>query len=111
VLEGDSERRLPEVLAALDEPALFWLDAHYSADDTARGSTDTPIEAELQAVLRHPVRGHVILVDDVRSFGRGDYPSIEAVQRLVGQLRPDLAVEVADDILRIVPAAAPQISS
>lgn len=111
VLEGDSEQLLPEVLATLDGPALFWLDAHYSADDTARGRTDTPIEAELQAVLRHPVAGHVVLIDDVRSFGRGDYPAIETVERLVAELGADLSVEVADDILRIVPAVPPQTSS
>jgi hypothetical protein len=40
VHEGDSATVLPQILEALDEPALFWLDAHPSTDRTAR---DAPI--------------------------------------------------------------------
>jgi hypothetical protein len=103
VLQGDSEQVLRDVLADLAEPALFWLDAHYSADDTARGRTDTPIEAELTALLQHPVRGHVLLIDDARAFGKGDYPSIDTVRELVAGQRPELSVEVAADVIRIAP--------
>src|SRR3546814_742051 len=43
IYSGDSGQMLSEILAGLHEPALFWLDAHYSEGLTARGEQDTPI--------------------------------------------------------------------
>ncbi len=36
---GDSREVLPRIVAGLGEPVMFWLDGHYSGDDTA-GSGD-----------------------------------------------------------------------
>jgi hypothetical protein len=72
--EGDSAAVLPRILASLDEPALFWLDAHPSTDRTAHGGP-IPLRAELSAIASHAVDGHVILVDDVRYLGTEGYPS------------------------------------
>lgn len=63
---GDSAQLLPELLSRLNEPACFWLDAHYSGGETAKGKIDTPIMEELKAIINHPIRSHVILIDDVR---------------------------------------------
>jgi hypothetical protein len=77
-LHGDSGEVISRVLADLKEPTLFWLDAHYSAGETARGSLDTPIVAEMRSILAHPVKDHVILIDDCREFnGTNDYPKLE----------------------------------
>lgn len=101
ILEGDSAVLLPQILELVDQPCLFWLDAHYSAGVTARGDVDTPIAAELDAVLRHPVVGHVVLVDDMRDFtGENDYPTAAALIAAITERRPDWAVEVVDDVLR-----------
>jgi hypothetical protein len=105
VIEGDSTRRLPEVLARVGEPALFWLDGHYSGGVTARGSKDTPLVEELDAIARHGVRGHVVLVDDARCLGAGDYPSLERLTRCAFAVPGIANVEVADDIVRCTPAA------
>ncbi len=101
LLHGDSGARLPEVLGQLNEPALFWLDAHYSGPITARGLLDSPIVQELDAIAAHPIRGHVVLIDDMRDFnGTGGYPEAAA---LVADLRgkhPAAVIEIQDDILR-----------
>lgn len=105
VLEGDSGKVLPQVLAELKEPALFWLDGHYMTDGRS-GNPDehTPISAEIRAVLDHPIRNHVILIDDARLFtGRDDYPSLEALRQTVEQRRPDLHWSVECDIIRLTP--------
>jgi hypothetical protein len=105
ILEGDSARVLPTVLASLEEGAVFWLDGHFSAGDTARGESDTPVRRELEAVLSHPVRDHVVLIDDAHLFtGEGDYPSIDEVRATVERLRPGSPVLLGDGILRILPA-------
>jgi len=97
---GDSATVLPEVLATLDGPAVFWLDAHYSEWVTARGESDTPIMRELELILAHPVPGHVLLIDDARCFvGTADYPTLEAVRALVARMQPELALDVEDDII------------
>jgi protein involved in polysaccharide export with SLBB domain len=103
-LRGDSSIVLPRVLADIHEPCLFWLDAHYSAGPTAKGDIETPISAELNAVLNHEVRNHVVLIDDARHFdGTHDYPRIAELKESVARIRPDLLFTLENDIIRITP--------
>ncbi len=107
VLQGDSARVLSTVLARLTEPALFWLDGHYSGPGTARGSRDTPILEELDAILAHPVRGHVVLIDDARAFGAlRDYPTLAELMAFVRAGANGLTCEVRDDVIRVHPGPA-----
>lgn len=102
LLHGDSGKVLPALLPSLNEPALFWLDAHYSGGITARADLDSPISAELDAVFNHPIKSHVILIDDARHFeGTGGYPTVQALRIAVSERRPDLAFDVSSDIIRI----------
>jgi hypothetical protein len=106
ILHGDSATVLPQLLNRISSPALFWLDGHYSAGITARGDRDTPVVAELEAIARHPVRGHVILIDDARCFdGSRDYPSLPEIRECASRLWPDHTFEVQDDVIRILPRA------
>jgi hypothetical protein len=101
LLLGDSGVRLREVLDGLREPALFWLDAHYSGSVTARGALDSPIVQELAAIAAHAVKGHVVLIDDMRDFlGRDGYPTVDALVAWIRGEDPGAAVEVRDDVLR-----------
>jgi len=102
LLHGDSATRLSEVLAQVNEPALFWLDAHYSGPITARGALDSPIVQELEAIARHAVRGHVILIDDMREFdGTRGYPEVAALVQHLRETYPRARVDVRDDVLRM----------
>ena len=106
LLQGDSGTVLPHILRAIQEPTLFWLDGHWSGGITAKGEKDTPIVAECEAVLAHPVEGHVILVDDARCFtGENDYPTIAGMRNLCVQ-RPDMNFEVEADVIRVHKRAA-----
>ncbi len=111
VVEGDSGVLLPEILEGLWEPALFWLDGHWSDGDTARGELDTPLRAELDAILSHRVADHVVLIDDARLFGNGDYPSIAEVEASTRASRPDWDFEVRHDIIRAHPRPAQESAS
>ena len=56
----------------------------------------------MQAILAHPVDGHIILVDDARGFGNlPDYPSLDELRALVATRAPRLTFEVRDDIICI----------
>jgi hypothetical protein len=99
---GDSEKILPTILSALAEPALFWLDAHYSGEGTGKGELETPILKELKHILAHPIRKHVILIDDARLFvGRDGYPSLSELRDFLDRQGPDKQFVVQDDIIRI----------
>jgi hypothetical protein len=95
LFHGDSGEVLPQVVRAIKEPALFWLDAHWGAESA-------PIRQELDCIYRHPVRDHVLLIDDARYFdGHGDYPSIEELREQAAREYPGSIVESKDDIVRI----------
>jgi len=102
ILQGDSEQRLPEILRQINQPCLFWLDAHYSGGQTAKGQRDTPIERELAAIFSHPLsRQHVLLIDDARCFtGQNDYPTLDELRSRILGIYPDWTFEVKDDIIR-----------
>ena len=104
VLHGDSAERLPELLTTIREPTLFWLDGHYSGEGTARGDRETPLEEELRAIAGHGVSGHVILIDDARLLGTGDYPTRDRVVAILREGQPSLRVRVEDDILICEPS-------
>ena len=98
---GDSGKKLPELLNQINEPAIFWLDGHYSAGDTAKGDTECPIYEELDAILKKSNEKHVILIDDARCFdGTGDYPTIAAIESYITSRRPQYKIEVKDDVIR-----------
>jgi predicted O-methyltransferase YrrM len=97
MVQGDSAEQMPRVLEKLDKPALFWLDAH-NYDIT------TPIREELTAIAAHPVRGHVILIDDAECFdGRNQYPTRQWVEQFTAGHFPGYKLEEAMHIFRLTP--------
>jgi hypothetical protein len=93
--QGDSGEVLPAIIPQIKEPALFWIDAHW-------GAIDAPVKKELECIYRHPVRDHVLLIDDARYFdGHGDYYSIEELREHAVREYPGSVVEVKDDMIRI----------
>jgi len=99
---GDSENLLPAILEKVGEPILFWLDAHYSGKGTGRGNIDSPILRELKCIFAHPVRNHVILIDDARLFGKENgFPTLNEIKEFVKRNHPCAEFIVKDDIIRI----------
>ncbi len=102
ILEGDSAAIFPRVIAEVREPALCWLDAHFTGGPSAGEGHQAPILAEIAAILDSPVSGHTVLIDDARCFtGSGGFPTIDDVRRLCAKRGGTF--EVADDIIRWYP--------
>ena len=102
LIHGDSGIELKKLVGKFDEPALFWLDGHYSAGVTARGEKDTPIIEELDTILDIQNIGHVIVIDDARCFGVDPaYPSIEEITAFIRTKSPDSEISFQDDMIRI----------
>ena len=101
---GDSGAEVEKITDKLDQPTLFWLDAHYSAGVTARGKKDTPIYEELNHILNAKNSRHVIVIDDARNFGADPaYPSLEELFGFVRSKRDNVEMVVKDDMIRITP--------
>lgn len=108
-IKGDSGVVIGEILARLDSPALFWLDAHYSGQGTARGALDTPIVQELQSIFSHPAKDHVIVIDDAREFnGTNDYPALDELKVIIAGLSSRHRIIQDNDIIIIEPALRAQ---
>lgn len=104
ILQGDSSKVLPSILEKLNTTALFYLDGHYSGGDSSKGDQNTPILRELELILNHKIKNHVILIDDARCFtGKDDYPTLIEVQSFLKNVRPELIFQIRDDIIRILP--------
>ncbi len=61
-------------------------------------------QQELFAIFSHPIKNHVILIDDARCFiGQNDYPELDILKQYVLEKRPEFIFDVGEDIMRIHP--------
>jgi hypothetical protein len=105
ILEGDSSVKLKEVTKFLNEPALFWLDGHYSGGKTAKGELNCPIYGELDTIFSTKY-DHVLVIDDAKDFnGTEDYPTIETLNDYVLSKRPHYKMDVRDNIISFYPGS------
>lgn len=73
VVHGNSETGLTTLLAKVDGPAIFWLDAHALPSNIIHTTVDQeapcPVEAELIALRGFPhINDSCVLIDDARLF-------------------------------------------
>ena len=100
IANGDCARELPTVLATLHEPAVFWLDGHYSGGETGKGEVEDPILISLNQIAAHPVREHVIFIDDARTFdGHEGRPDISEVFNCIKKIDSRYIIRVQSDII------------
>lgn len=93
LLQGDSGTHLAGLIERLRQPALFWLDAHWSLGETAGESDPCPLLRELEIILRSSIP-HMLLIDDARLFcsppalphPASSWPSIPALTRYLDKL-------------------------
>lgn len=103
--QGDSGVKLQEVAAGFQEPALFWLDAHYSGGVTAGGGEQAPILKELATIAARRQPSDVILIDDARLFGlKKAYPKQGVVKEFVARHLPQHSFSIQTDVICIMPA-------
>ena len=75
VHEGDSAEVLAILADIIHEPALFYLDAHWSGGQTALGKPEDngcPVLRELQALSLRPY-ADIIVIDDMRLMGKQEW--------------------------------------
>ena len=68
---GDSSEEISNVSKVLNGNTVFFLDGHWSAGDTGKGKKDCPLYEELQSINDNFLYNGIIIVDDIRLFGKG----------------------------------------
>jgi hypothetical protein len=105
LVAGDSATALESVLRGINRRCLFWLDGHYSGGITALGDVRCPIRAEIEAILRHPIKDHVLLIDDAICFdGNHGYPTLFELHDIVMSRFPGYEMQVFDNVIQIRPS-------
>jgi hypothetical protein len=103
IVQGDSGKVLPKILLKINEPAIFWLDGHYSAGLTTKGESNCPIFQELDAIFSSKKFNHILLIDDARCFiGKEGYPTINQLTEYVKSKNAKYQVKVENDIIRYI---------
>lgn len=101
---GDSGQELKKILEEVEQPVVFWLDAHWSGPGTARGTNDTPVLEELEVISASAVKDFVILIDDARCFdGSNGYPTLSDCEARIGRLFPRHGFRAEHDVIAVEP--------
>jgi hypothetical protein len=88
LLQGDSATVLPKILEDIRFPVTFWLDSHYSGDGTVMGEHYSSLLQELEAIKNHPIKNHIIMIDDVRLWPNWGL-NVEMIQQKLLEINPD----------------------
>jgi hypothetical protein len=65
---GSSDIVIKDICDKIDKPIIFFLDSHWSMDNTARGVVDVPLLEELKSIKSRN-ENDILIIDDFRLFG------------------------------------------
>jgi predicted SAM-dependent methyltransferase len=113
---GDSRIILRQIISALQKPAVFWLDSHWSGGSTYGIGDECPLLEEI-SIINHSRLFHFLFIDDARLFlspppqpHRIDqWPSIDQVITSVTSIGRKYYITVLDDVINVVPDFAKNI--
>ena len=112
---GHTTEKLKEIVPALDAPAIFWLDAHWSGGETYGSRDECPVLAEI-GIINASAHPHCILIDDARLFtappppphDSESWPDISGLLAAINAIAGRYTV-IFDDVVISVPEAAKEI--
>lgn len=118
-LQGDSREQLRALQPKLLRPALFWLDAHWSAGETYGAGDECPLLEEITSIdAGRP--DHVLLIDDARLFlappprphRPEQWPNIvQVIEALTARLPERLVVVIGDVLVAVPPSCGPALTN
>ena len=101
---GDTIEVLPLILKKIDEPAFFWLDAHWSGDETkiegvlseeSSAEIKCPIAKELSIIKEHSIKNHTIAIDDYNTVCQ-TVGSFENLKKEILKINSDYTIKTKD---------------
>jgi hypothetical protein len=112
-LYGDTREKLIEVVAKLDVPTFFWLDAHWSGGQTYGKSDECPLIEEIEIINRSE-HENFIFIDDARLFLSPPpaphvfslWPDITAVINTINASDSKRYIVIFQDVIIVAPQSA-----
>lgn len=104
LLVGDSIDVLPELLDKINSRCTFWLDGH----NVGAGVKGCPLYEELDTILNHKIKNHIILIDDLRIIKSDAWHTpnidIETIVNKILKINPNYKITydrglIEDDVL------------
>lgn len=105
----DDSQNIYDHIKNINEPILFWLDAHADQpSDIEKGEHLCPLLKELDGIKNHEIKNHVILIDDVRILRKDCWGEknldIDKIKEKILSINPDYKFKylngyVKDDVL------------
>jgi len=89
LIKGDSREEFSKILRQIQEPATIWLDAHTPSN--------APIMEELKALQQHPIKNHIILIDDVRDIENIYFLDINNLTKEIKKINPKYDITVINN--------------
>jgi len=90
-IKGNSNEKLGEILAEINEPVTILLDAHIDGGNFVPNVTPDvnwcPLYEELEIIKNHHIKTHTILVDDVRIIGKIGWGSNVFIERIINMIK------------------------
>lgn len=113
---GDSRTQLKKIVEELNEPALFWLDAHWSGGATYGDDDQCPLIEELK-IIGGSQFDNFIFIDDARLFTSPPQPphkpeqwsDIASIIKTIHHEGSDKYIVIIEDVIIAVPASAERI--
>jgi hypothetical protein len=107
---GDSRSMLKAIIPTLTEPAFFWLDSHWSGDQTYGANDQCPLIDELGEINKSATT-HFLFIDDARLFASPPplpnriefWPSIDRVLQAIQVTSNKYYIVIFEDVIIAVP--------
>jgi len=110
LFHGKSEEILQEIISEIDEPITFFLDAHLgekhieTLSDEESFEQRCPLYNELKAIGEHPIKSHVILIDDIDQIKtqRSKHKWVrevepDEIENLIREINPDYTISLLNN--------------
>lgn len=96
---GSSEETLNDMISDINEPIMFWLDAHFSGADTEKSDdgTSSPLSKELEIIATHPIKEHTIIIDDFDVWEEYYGFTMEDVKDIILKINKNYVFELSTD--------------
>jgi hypothetical protein len=102
LVAGDNSTAVELVLGSIQDRPLFWLDGHYSEGLPPWENVRSPVRTEIEAIFRHPIKDHILLIDDASCFdGNHGYSTLFELHDTVVRRFRRHEMRVLDNVTQI----------